>query len=76
MWTVFVISSILIFDSGFQIRVSYYFGGVEAQYFVFDAVGATKTGWFSRNRLLETSYDIAALATAVGKGGEYFSIEG
>uniref|UniRef100_K1QZA2 Uncharacterized protein n=1 Tax=Magallana gigas TaxID=29159 RepID=K1QZA2_MAGGI len=59
-----------------KIRVSYYFGGVEAQYFVFDAVGATKTGWFSRNRLLETSYDIAALATAVGKGGEYFSIEG
>nr|XP_034313053.1 uncharacterized protein LOC105330311 [Crassostrea gigas] len=59
-----------------KIKVAYYSGGVEAQYFVFDAVGATKTGWFSRNRLLESSYDIAALATAVGKWGEYFSIEG
>lgn len=31
-----------IIPSGFQIRVSYYSGGVEAQYFVFDAVGANK----------------------------------
>ncbi|XP_052686836.1 uncharacterized protein LOC128165943 [Crassostrea angulata] len=46
-----------------KIRVSYYSGGVEAQYFVFDAVGATKTGWFSRERLIETSYkNITALA--------------
>lgn len=59
-----------------KVRVSYYFGGAEAQYFVFDAEGATKTNWFSRNRLLETSYDIAALTTAVGKFGEFFSIEG
>lgn len=60
----------------FQVRVSYYSGGAEAQYFVFDAEGATKTNWFSRNRLLETSYDIAALTTALGKFGEFFSIEG
>lgn len=59
-----------------KIRVSYYSGGVEAQYFVFDAVGATKTGWFSRYRLLDTSYDITAFAITTGKWGEYFSIEG
>ena len=59
-----------------QIRVSYYLGGVEVKYFVFDAVGATKTDWFSRSRLLETNYDITALTTAVGKSGEYFSIAG
>uniref|UniRef100_K1PBB8 Uncharacterized protein n=1 Tax=Magallana gigas TaxID=29159 RepID=K1PBB8_MAGGI len=40
-----------------KIRVSYYKGGAEAQYFVFNAVGATKTGWFSRDRLLETSFN-------------------
>nr|XP_022314700.1 uncharacterized protein LOC111119136 [Crassostrea virginica] len=59
-----------------KIRVSYYLGGVEVKYFVFDAVGATKTDWFSRSRLLETNYDITALTTAVGKSGEYFSIAG
>nr|XP_022313122.1 uncharacterized protein LOC111118103 [Crassostrea virginica] len=59
-----------------KIRVSYYLGGVEAKYFVFDAVGATNTDWFSRSRLLETNYDITALTTAVGKFGEYFSIAG
>nr|XP_022314701.1 uncharacterized protein LOC111119137 [Crassostrea virginica] len=59
-----------------QIRVSYYLGGVEVKYFVFDAVGATKTDWFSRSRLLKTNYDITALTTAVGKSGEYFSIAG
>lgn len=65
-----------IIPSGFQIRVSYYSGGVEAQFFVFDAVGANKTGWFSRHRLLETSYDITAFANTIGIFGEYFSLEG
>lgn len=64
-----------IIPSGFQIRVSYYSGGVEAQFFVFDAVGANKTGWFSRHRLLETSYDITAFANTIGIFGEYFSLE-
>lgn len=59
----------------FQIRVSYYSVGVEAQYFVFDAVGATKTGWFSRDRLIETSYDMMALVNVTGKFGEHFGIE-
>uniref|UniRef100_K1RVP7 Uncharacterized protein n=1 Tax=Magallana gigas TaxID=29159 RepID=K1RVP7_MAGGI len=59
-----------------KIRVSYYSGGVEAQFFVFDAVGANKTGWFSRHRLLETSYDITAFGNTTGIFGEYFSLEG
>ncbi|XP_052686838.1 uncharacterized protein LOC128165945 [Crassostrea angulata] len=59
-----------------EIRVSYYSQGSEAQYFVFDAVGATKTGWFSRDRLLNTSYDMTALADVKNKTGEFFSIRG
>ncbi|XP_052686835.1 uncharacterized protein LOC128165942 [Crassostrea angulata] len=59
-----------------KIRVSYYSRGVEAQYFVFDAVGATKTGWFSRDRLIETSYNMTALADVKNKPGEFFSIRG
>nr|XP_034311396.1 uncharacterized protein LOC117684241 [Crassostrea gigas] len=59
-----------------KIRVSYYSQGSEAQYFVFDAVGATKTGWFSRDRLLNTSYDMKALAEVKNQEGEFFSIQG
>uniref|UniRef100_A0A8W8J2N8 Uncharacterized protein n=1 Tax=Magallana gigas TaxID=29159 RepID=A0A8W8J2N8_MAGGI len=79
---VFVVSSPVnlthqeTFMHGLEIRVSYYSGGVEAQYFVFDAVGANKTGWFSRYRLLETSYDITAFGNTTGIFGEYFSLEG
>ncbi|XP_062606384.1 uncharacterized protein LOC134268212 [Saccostrea cucullata] len=60
----------------YKIRVSYYAGGTEAQYFVFNATGSTKTNWFSRYRVLESSYDISAFAVTTGKGGEYFSIKG
>ncbi|XP_061195267.1 uncharacterized protein LOC133203508 [Saccostrea echinata] len=59
-----------------KIRVSYYSGDTEAQYFVFNATGATKTDWLSRYRILETSYDISAFAGTTGKPGEYFSIDG
>lgn len=40
---------------GFQIRVSYYPGGVEAQYFVFDAVGATKSVKSKSRKILKSS---------------------
>ncbi|CAC5391148.1 unnamed protein product [Mytilus coruscus] len=55
-----------------QVRVSVYKNGSERAFFLFNGVGSSKTNWFAKNRLLNTSYtDLDQSTTA-----NYFSISG
>ncbi|CAG2224549.1 unnamed protein product [Mytilus edulis] len=55
-----------------QVRVSVYKNGTERAFFLFNGVGSSKTNWFTKNRLLNTSYtDLDQSTTA-----NYFSING
>ncbi|XP_076085371.1 uncharacterized protein LOC143056174 [Mytilus galloprovincialis] len=55
-----------------KVRVSVYKNGTERAFFLFNGVGSSKTNWFTKNRLLNTSYtDLDQSTTA-----NYFSING